>query len=65
MDRRSVRIRMERYVNGASFITSGQLMGFLNVSRSTAQRKLRGLESLDGKYYFIPDVVEKLLMSKK
>ena len=60
MEKKEVRRSMERYVNGASFITSEEFKGFLNVSRSTAQRKLAGLERIDGKYYYIPDVVEML-----
>jgi len=65
MERRAVRQSMERYVGGASFITGEQFMGYFGVSRSTAQRKLRGLERIDGKYYFIPDVVDELLRPKK
>lgn len=65
MDRCEVRQSMEKFVNGASFITNEQFMGFMGISRSTAQRKLRGFERVDGKYYFIPDVVEELLRQKK
>lgn len=64
MDRQSLRRCMEQCANGASFITGEQFMRFLGVSRSTAQRKLRSLERIDGKYYFIPDVVDEMMRQK-
>lgn len=65
MEKRAIKRSMEEYTGGASFITGEQFMGFMGVSRSTAQRKLRGLDRIDGKYYFIPDVVDELVRLKK
>ena len=61
MDQQTLRRSMERHVNGASFITASQFQKYMGISRSTAERKLRSLEKVDGKYYFIPDVVAKMM----
>lgn len=61
MDRQNLIRDMKRYCKGASFITKAQFKDYVGFSRATADRKLRGLEKVDGKYYFIPDVVKKML----
>jgi len=53
--------RMEKFVNGSSFMTLSDYASFMNFSISSAQRRLYGLERVDGKYYFIPDIAEMMI----
>lgn len=57
MERQQMVRDMRSYCNGAAFITQKEFAGFMGVSLSTAKRKLRGLEKIDKKYYYIRDVV--------
>ena len=65
MDARTLKRSIAQHVGGAEFITQAQLAAYMGVSRDTARRKLRGLKGVDGKYYFIPEVVNTLLSSTK
>lgn len=64
MDARTLEKSLTRYAKGAAFVTQKQVAGFMGVSRDTARRQLRGLESIGGKYYFIPEVISALLESR-
>ena len=61
MNRLELQRSLERFTGGASFVTVAQFQKYMGVSRSTAQRKLKSLERVDGKYYFIPDVVAEMM----
>lgn len=60
MEKKELIRDMEKQTGGASFITMTQLAGWIGVDRHTARRYVDGLERVDGKYYFVPDVAEKL-----
>ena len=47
--------------SGSPFITQTSFAHFLGVSRGTAKKYLDGLDAIDGKYYFIPDVADRLM----
>lgn len=54
---------LERVSETKAFITATQLtraMG-LKTERHVKNNYLKGLECIDGKYYFIPDVAQALL----
>ena len=51
---------MKKEVDGAIFITQADLARCMNMQSRRAKRYLQDLESVDGKYYFIPDVAEVL-----
>ncbi len=61
MDKKTLQRHLEQHANGASFVTQKQVADFLGVSRDTARRKLRPLQSVDGKYYFVPEVVQEIM----
>ena len=55
-------VKAFKAATGAAFITRGQLaklMGMKDPHR--VDRYLRGLDRIDKKYYYIPDVVEALI----
>lgn len=60
MERQQMIRDMKAHCGGASFITQKEFAGFLGCSHSTAKRKLKGLDRVDGKYYFIRDVVQMM-----
>ena len=53
--------RMEKFVNGSSFMTISDYASFMNFSITSAKRKLYGLERVEGKYYFIPDIADMMI----
>ena len=55
-------VSMFKTVTGAAFITRNQLKKLMGVKDPHCVDKyLRGLDRVNGKYYFIPDVAEALL----
>ncbi len=60
MERQQVIRDMKSHCKGASFITQKEFAEFMGCSLSTAKRKLKGLDKVDRKYYFIRDVVSAL-----
>lgn len=53
---------MKQSVNGSSFIIQADLMKYLGVgSHHTVEKYLDGLERINGRYYFIPDIAESML----
>lgn len=63
MNQQQLERNMAAQVNGAAFMTKRQFANFLGVSYSTANRKLRGIDPVDGKYFFIKDIAKKLVTS--
>ncbi len=63
MDKKTLQRSLEQHANGASFVTQKQVADFLGVSRDTARRKLQTLQSVDGKYYFVPEVAQTIFNS--
>ena len=61
MEKQTVVRTMRSYVGGSEFITKQQFCGYMGVSRSTADRKLKGIEKVNGKYYFIRDVADRII----
>lgn len=61
MNRRELTQKLEGYTGGASFVTQSTLAKFLGVSRYTARRILENVDSVGGRYYFVPDVITALL----
>ena len=60
-----MRDKLTQYsVEGSVFITQSGFGKFLGVSRGTARKYLEGIEAIDGKYYYIPDVVDHLWAKK-
>ena len=64
MDRQQIIRDMQAHCRGASFITQKEFAGFLGCSLSTAKRKLKDLEKVDKKYYYIRDVVQSMLSER-
>lgn len=62
MDKRELKAEMKRYTGGG-FITAKQLTSFLGAKDQYKVREkyLLGLDRVSGKYYFIPDVVTRLM----
>ncbi len=63
MNKQEIVRKFEQATGGQSFITASQfarLMGCSNVDKCK-NKFLSGLERIDGKYYFIPDVAAVLL----
>ena len=53
---------MKHAVNGSSFINRTDLMKYLGVgSHHTVEKYLHGLERLNNRYYFVPDVAEQMI----
>lgn len=54
--------RFERDTNGQAFVTVAQLARLMGRRDQGKLKKayLSGLEAIDGKYYFIPDVAQVL-----
>lgn len=53
---------MKPYAQGAAVITRQELAHFLGVKNPAhADRYLAGLQRISGKYYFIPDVADRLM----
>lgn len=47
---------------GGKFVTKACLVKFMGVKRTeTVGRYVSGLQAVDGKYYFIPEVAEKIM----
>ena len=63
MDRNKIISALKRCTpNGcAEAITITQLQSFFGSSYKTASRRVAGLEQIDGVYYLISDVADKLL----
>ena len=62
MDKRELKKEMKAHTGG-SFITARQLTIFLGArdQHKVREKYLRGLDRVSGKYYFIPDVVNRLM----
>ncbi|MGI6721094.1 MAG: hypothetical protein ACOX4I_00835 [Anaerovoracaceae bacterium] len=64
MDSKSLISRMKAATKGGGdFITVGEYSSWRGVDRSTGRRKLKdmGLEKVEGKYYFIPDIAKIMI----
>lgn len=58
-----VKREMMAFVDGGSFITCTQLTQFLGCKDgpTVKQNYLQGLDRVSNKFYFIPDVVDRLM----
>ena len=58
-----VKKEMMMFVDGGSFITCTQLTQFLGCkdNKTVKNNYLVGLERVSNKFYFIPDVVQRLM----
>ena len=55
---------MKKHVDGASFITLTGLQKYMGVrSHHSVDRYITGLERINNRYYFIPDVADSILSS--
>ena len=53
---------MKQAANGADFITLSEISGMLGVKKADKARKyVTGLTRLSNKYYFIPEVADKMM----
>jgi hypothetical protein len=60
MDKRELVSDMRRYCGG-SFITRKKLADYMGVKDpKNIDKYIRGLERVEGKYYFVPDVASSL-----
>ena len=60
MERQDLIRDMKSYVQG-SFFTRQKLANYMNIKNpQNVDKYLKGLEKVDGKYYFIPDLATKL-----
>ena len=57
---------MRRHCDGASFITISQLAAYMDQShaQSVKHKYLRGLDAVEGKYFWIPDVAKAIYEKK-
>ena len=57
---------MKRFMDGADFITLKALGDFMGIKDPKACRRyVQGLPRISNRYYFIPDVAERLFMDAK
>jgi len=64
MERQDLIRDMKSYVKG-SFFTRQKLANYMNIKNpQNVDKYLKGLEKVDGKYYFIPDIASKLQEAK-
>ena len=62
MNKNSLKNEMVSFVGGGSFIKKVQLAHFMGFKDpNSCNRYLAGLESVSRGYFFIPDVVERLI----
>lgn len=63
MNKRELEADMRRFVgNDGGFITISGIANYLGVrSHHSVDKYVNGLDRLNGKYYFIPDVAESML----
>ena len=55
---------MKKHVDGASFITITSLQKYMGVrSHHSVDKYIVGLERINNRYYFIPDVVDSILQT--
>lgn len=56
---------MKKFVGGGGFITRKLTAEYLGLKDPhSVDRHLNGLERVNGKYFFIPDVVDELIDNK-
>lgn len=60
MDRQKVKRSAEQYVNGAAFMTTKELAGWLGVGRTTARGILSQIRPAYKHHYFIPEILDVL-----
>lgn len=67
MTKQDIIRRFERETQGQAFITATQMAKLLGVTDTYKVKKkyLSGLEAINGKLYFIPEVAEKLMEMRK
>lgn len=57
---------MKKFVGGGGFVTRKQTAEYMGLKDPhSVDKHLNGLERVNGKYYFIPDVVDQLLDNQK
>ena len=63
MNKRELEADMRRFVgNNGGFITISGIANYIGVkSHHSVDKYVNGLERINGKYYFIPDVAESML----
>ncbi len=61
MDKTAIVRNMERQFGRRGFITKTEFAEFMGISRKHLNGWLDGLERINGKYYFIPDVAQHLI----
>jgi hypothetical protein len=62
MNKNSLKTEMVRFVGGSSFIKKIQLAQFLGFKDPNSVNKyVAGLESISRGYFFIPDIVDRLI----
>ena len=62
MNKQNLKTEMVKFVGGGSFIRKYELARFMGFKDpNTANRYLAGLECVGRGYYFIPDVVDRLI----
>lgn len=53
--------RLRVFAKGAEFVTVTQVCGFIGQkNHGRVKAMLNGLSAMDGKYYFVPEVAERL-----
>lgn len=61
MEKQEIINAMKKQVNGAEFITKQQLAGFMGIKDpKNINQYIKGLEAVNGKYFFIPDIAKVL-----
>lgn len=64
MDKKGMKLALQRHVDGAMVISCCQLERFLGIGHTKAVELLKGLDILElgsSRKYFIPDVAERLM----
>ena len=63
MNKRELEADMRRFVgNNGGFITISGIANYIGVkSHHSVDKYVNGLERINGKYYFIPDVADSML----
>ena len=61
MTKQQLERNIERLYGRRSFITRTEFAELLGISPKNIGNRLDGLERIDGKYYFVPDIAQRLM----
>ena len=62
MDKQKLQAALKRHTQGAEVITKQQICSFMGIKKQDHIRKYTdGLQALDGKYYLISEIADRMM----